>query len=79
MTQNRSGIPSLISLAKQLDQQNPLLMEMETCVERGEVMPNIPEMGRFWSAVGSALQLATNGQASVQAALQEAADNMRKH
>jgi maltose/maltodextrin transport system substrate-binding protein len=73
------GIPSLISLAKQLDQQNPLLMEMETCVERGEVMPNIPEMGRFWSAVGSALQLATNGQASVQAALQEAADNMRKH
>jgi maltose/maltodextrin transport system substrate-binding protein len=73
------GIPSLISLAKQLDQQNPLLMEMETCVERGDVMPNIPEMGRFWSAVGSALQLATNGQASVQAALQEAADNMRKH
>jgi maltose-binding protein MalE len=36
-------------------------------------------MGRFWSAVGSALQLATNGQATAQAALQEAAENMRKH
>jgi len=73
------GIPSLISLAEQMDQENPLLKEMKVCVEQGEVMPNIPEMGRFWTAVGSALQLATNGQASVQAALQEAADNMRKH
>jgi maltose/maltodextrin transport system substrate-binding protein len=73
------GIPSLISLAQQMDKDNPLLREMETCVEGGEVMPNIPEMGRFWSAVGSALQLATNGQAPVQAALQEAAENMRKH
>jgi maltose/maltodextrin transport system substrate-binding protein len=73
------GIPSLISLAEQMDQDNPLLKEMKICVEQGQVMPNIPEMGRFWSAVGAALQLATNGQAPVQAALQEAADNMRKH
>ncbi len=73
------GIPSLISFAKELDQDNPLLTEMNTCIERGEVMPNIPEMGRFWSAVGSALQLATNGQAPAQAALQEAAENIRKH
>lgn len=73
------GIPSLKSLATQMDQENPLLKEMKICIERGEVMPNIPEMGRFWTAVGSALQLATNGQATVQAALQEAADNMRKH
>ena len=55
------GIPSLISLAEQMDKDNPLLKEMKTCIERGEVMPNIPEMGRFWTAVGSALQLATNG------------------
>jgi maltose/maltodextrin transport system substrate-binding protein len=72
------GIPSLISLAEKLDQENPLLKEMKICVEQGEVMPNIPEMGRFWTAVGSALQQATNGQAPVQAALQEAAENMRK-
>jgi maltose/maltodextrin transport system substrate-binding protein len=72
------GIPSLTSLADKLVQDNPLLKEMKTCVEQGEVMPNIPEMGRFWTAVGSALQVATNGQAPVQAALQEAAENMRK-
>ena len=73
------GIPSLISFAEQLDQSNPLLRQMKICIEQGEVMPNIPEMGRFWSAVGGALQLATNGQASAEAALKEAADNMRKH
>jgi maltose/maltodextrin transport system substrate-binding protein len=72
------GIPSLISLAEKLNQENPLLKEMKICVEQGEVMPNIPEMGRFWTALGSALQVATNGQAPVQAALQEAAENMRK-
>jgi maltose/maltodextrin transport system substrate-binding protein len=73
------GIPALITLSQQMEQTNPLLKEMQSCVDQGEVMPNIPEMGRFWSAFGSALQLATNGQASVQAALQDAAENMRKH
>jgi maltose-binding protein MalE len=71
------GIPSLITFAEQLDQANPLLMQMKSCIERGEVMPNIPEMSRFWPAVGGALQLATNGQAPAQAPLQEAAENMR--
>jgi maltose/maltodextrin transport system substrate-binding protein len=73
------GIPSLISLAEQMDRENPLLKEMKTCIEQGEVMPNIPEMGRFWTAVGAALQLVTNGQAPVKTALDEAAENMRKH
>ena len=73
------GIPSLISLANEMVQSNPLLREMNACIEEGEVMPNIPEMGRFWSAVGAALQLATQGQAPADAALKEAADNMLKH
>ena len=73
------GIPALISLAQQMQETNPLLKEMRSCVEQGEVMPNIPEMGRFWTAFGSALQVATNGQATPQAALQEAAENMRRH
>ena len=73
------GIPSLISLAEEMDQSNPLLRQMKICIEQGEVMPNIPEMGRFWSAVGAALQVATNGQSSAEAALKEAAENMRKH
>ncbi|MBV8375506.1 MAG: maltose/maltodextrin ABC transporter substrate-binding protein MalE [Verrucomicrobia bacterium] len=73
------GIPSLISLADKWDQENPLLKEMKVCVQQGQVMPNIPEMGRFWTSVGAALQLATNGQAPVQKALNDAAENMRKH
>ena len=73
------GIPALTSLAQELEQTNPLLKELQSCVDQGQVMPNIPEMGRFWTAFGSALQLAANGQATVQAALQEAAENMRKH
>jgi maltose/maltodextrin transport system substrate-binding protein len=73
------GIPALTSLAQQMEQTNPLLKEMRICVDQGEVMPNIPEMGRFWSAFGSALQTAANGQTSVEKALQEAAENMRKH
>jgi maltose-binding protein MalE len=42
-----------------------------------EVMPNVPQMGRFFSAVGAALQIATQGQANAQAALQEAEANMQ--
>jgi len=40
-------------------------------------MPNIPQMGRFFSAVGAALEIATEAQASAQAALQEAEADMR--
>ena len=40
-------------------------------------VPNIPEMGRFFSSVSGALQIATQGRASAQAALQEAEANMR--
>jgi maltose-binding protein MalE len=39
-------------------------------------MPNIPQMGRFFSSVGAALEIAINGQLSPQAALQEAEANM---
>jgi maltose/maltodextrin transport system substrate-binding protein len=47
-------------------------------VDHGQVMPNIPEMGRFFSAIGTALQIATDGQTSAQNALREAAANMRE-
>jgi maltose/maltodextrin transport system substrate-binding protein len=72
------GIPALVTLANEMERTNPLLQQLELCTEQGEIMPNIPEMGRFWSAVGSALQTATNGQTPVPQALEEAADSMRK-
>jgi maltose/maltodextrin transport system substrate-binding protein len=72
------GIPALVTLADEMEGTNPLLRQLELCTEQGEIMPNIPEMGRFWSALGSALQTATNKQTPVPRALQEAADSMRK-
>jgi maltose/maltodextrin transport system substrate-binding protein len=70
------GIPALKSFYDKLAATDELLREMKVCADDGEVMPNIPQMGRFWGAMGSALQIATNGQATAQAALKEARENM---
>jgi maltose/maltodextrin transport system substrate-binding protein len=72
------GIPALISLEEKMVKSNPLLQQLKVCMDYGEVMPNVPQMGRFFSAVGSALQIATNGQASPEAALREAEATMRR-
>jgi maltose/maltodextrin transport system substrate-binding protein len=71
------GIPTLISLYEKIDKENPLLQQLKISADYGEVMPNITQMARFFSAVGAALQIATQGQATAQAALQEAEANMR--
>ena len=42
-------------------------------VKNGVLMPNIPEMGKFWSSMQSALTNITTGQQSVDAALDNAA------
>ena len=70
------GIPALKSLYEKMSQNDELLREMKVCADDGEVMPNIPQTGRFWGAMGSALQIATNGQASAESALKEARENM---
>jgi maltose/maltodextrin transport system substrate-binding protein len=72
------GIPALMSLYEKLAKTNPLLREMKRCADTGEVMPNIPQMGRFWTAMAAALQVATNGQATPAVALAEARKNMLK-
>jgi maltose/maltodextrin transport system substrate-binding protein len=71
------GIPALISLEEKMVKNDPLLQELKVCVDGGEVMPNIPQTSRFFNSLGAALQIATNGQASPEAALKEAAANMR--
>lgn len=71
------GIPALISLEEKMVKSNPLLQQLKGCLDYGEVMPNVPQMGRFFSSLGSALQIATDGQASPEAALREAEKNMR--
>jgi maltose/maltodextrin transport system substrate-binding protein len=74
-----TGVPALISLYEKLAKDNPLLRELDAAVEYGEVMPNIPQMGRFFSSVSGALQIATEGRASAKAALQEAEATMLHH
>src|SRR5215469_16935281 len=70
------GVPALISLYERMSKDNSLLRELKMSVDYGEVMPNIPQMARFFSSVGAALQIATEGRASAEAALQEAEANM---
>ncbi|MBV9492149.1 MAG: maltose/maltodextrin ABC transporter substrate-binding protein MalE [Verrucomicrobia bacterium] len=70
------GLPALRSLYDKLAKDNPLLQGMKTCSDNGEIMPNIPQMGRFWSAMSSAMEVATNGQAAPQVALRQAAETM---
>jgi maltose/maltodextrin transport system substrate-binding protein len=71
------GVPALISLCQQLATKDDRLRQLKEAVDQGEIMPNIPQMGRFFSAVGKALQIATSGQATAKEALREAALNMR--
>jgi maltose/maltodextrin transport system substrate-binding protein len=72
------GIPAMISLYDELARSNPLLGAMKQCAEAGEIMPNIPQMGRFWTSMATALELATGGRSSPAAALAEAQRNMLK-
>jgi maltose/maltodextrin transport system substrate-binding protein len=72
------GIPAMISLYDELSDDNPLLSEMKRCVDEGEVMPNIPQMGRFWGCVAAALEIATSGRCGPAAALEDAQREMLK-
>jgi maltose/maltodextrin transport system substrate-binding protein len=74
-----TGIPALISMYEKLVKDNPLLRQLKASVDYGQIMPNIPQMGRFFNSVGAALQIATEGRASAKAALEEAEANMRQH
>jgi maltose/maltodextrin transport system substrate-binding protein len=72
------GIPALISSYNKMTQDNARLQQLKTSVDYGEVMPNVPQMSRFFSAMGAALQIATEGRASAQASLRDAEVNMRR-
>ena len=72
------GVPALKTLLDQMTANNPLVRTTFENVQNGILMPNIPEMGRFWSAMAAAFQIATNGQASPQVALDEAREKIEK-
>ena len=72
------GVPALKALADELSAKNPLIKITYENALNGVVMPNIPQMGRFWSSVAAALQIATMGRASPEAALNEASNLIKK-
>ena len=72
------GVPALKSLYDEMAAKNPLIKVTYDNAQNGVVMPNIPQMGKFWSSMASAFQIATNGQASPEAALADAKKNMEK-
>ena len=71
------GVPALISFYEKLAQNNPHLRQLKASVDIGQVMPNVPQMGRFFTSLGAALQLAADGRLSASAALQQAEANIR--
>jgi maltose/maltodextrin transport system substrate-binding protein len=71
------GVPALVSVYEEVAKNNPLLRELKASVDYGQIMPNIPQMGRFFSSLGAALELAADGRLSARTALLQAEANMR--
>src|ERR1700732_3606445 len=71
------GIPALVSLYEKLAQNNPHLRQLKASVDIGQIMPNVPQMGRFFTSLSAALQLAADGRPSGAAALRQAEANIR--
>lgn len=72
------GVPALKSLYEEMAAKNPLIKVTYENAQNGVVMPNIPQMGKFWSSMATAFQIATNGQATPEAALADAKKNMEQ-
>jgi maltose/maltodextrin transport system substrate-binding protein len=72
------GVPALKSLADEMSAGNPLIRETYENALNGVVMPNIPQMGKFWSSMKAAFEIATSGRASPEVALKGARKRMQK-
>ena len=72
------GVPALKALADEMSASNPLIKGTYENALNGVVMPNIPQMGKFWSSMKAAFEIATIGRATPEAALKDASRNMKK-
>ena len=72
------GVPALKALADEMSATNPLIKGTYENALNGVVMPNIPQMGRFWSSMKAAFEIATSFRASPEAALKGARKSMKK-
>jgi len=71
------GVPALMA-AYEAQAHDPRLAGSMRNIEVGLLMPNIPQMGVFWSSMESALATITAGRATPQEALDNAAQRMRR-
>jgi maltose/maltodextrin transport system substrate-binding protein len=58
--------------------KNPLIKGTHENALNGVVMPNTPQMERFWSSMKAAFEIATSGRATPEVALKYAMKNMKK-
>jgi maltose/maltodextrin transport system substrate-binding protein len=72
------GVPSVKSLVDEMSANSPLIKVTYENAINGEVMPNIPQMGRFWTSMGAAFMIATSEMATPEEAIEDAARNMGK-
>jgi maltose/maltodextrin transport system substrate-binding protein len=72
------GVPALKALTDEMSASNPLIKGTYENALNGVVMPNIPQMGKFWSSMKAAFEIATIGRATPEAALKDASRNMKK-
>lgn len=71
------GAVALNSYQQKLAQDSRIAATMKNA-ENGEIMPNIPQMSRFWYAEKTAINSAVSGRQSVKAALDEAQAKIEK-
>jgi maltose/maltodextrin transport system substrate-binding protein len=71
------GVPALVSVYEKLSVNDIRLRQLKAAVDFGQVMPNVPQMGQFFSVMTAALQLAADGKLSPHDALVQAEANLR--
>ena len=71
------GAPALIEAYNQQKADGNVEAIMQN-VELGHLMPNIPQMGVFWSSLEAAVKTVTAGQSDAKTALDNAANIMKK-
>jgi maltose/maltodextrin transport system substrate-binding protein len=72
------GVPALKTLCDEMAAKNHLIKVTYENVENGVVMPNIPQMGKFWTSMRAAFEIATNGGVTPEIALNDALKNMER-
>jgi maltose/maltodextrin transport system substrate-binding protein len=72
------GVPALKSLCDEMAAKDHLIKVTYENAENGVVMPNIPQMGKFWSSMQAAFEIATNGSVTPEVALKDAMQNMER-